>query len=98
MNRFNDTILTQFPKKVELKCFNPIPIDPYLDYMEKILQPKRIVGTYIHRETNTKRKKAKECIHQNSTLKAQVESYLIKNVPIFRFCNKCMATAEDRLF
>jgi hypothetical protein len=45
-----------------IKCFNPIPIQPYLEYMSGRLQRKRIETTYVHRDTNKKRKKKKECI------------------------------------
>lgn len=94
MNRFEQKPLRSNTK---LKCFNPIPIDPYLEYMGSILQPRRFVNEYLHKDTNTKRNKTEECIHSNSTLKAKVEDYLVKNVAVFKFCHECMGTKNDLL-
>jgi hypothetical protein len=97
MERFDDNYLLELPSNMHLKCFNPIPIDPYLDYMEGILQPKRFPTSYVHRETNLKRNKTAECIHSNATLKNEVAKYLTENVPVFRFCKECMGSKDDLL-
>jgi hypothetical protein len=80
-----------------LKCFNPIPIEPYIEYMGSLLQTRRFVTPYIHKDTNIKRNETEECIHHNDTLKEQVELYLVKHVPIFQFCHQCMGTNNDIL-
>merc|ERR1719410_53970 len=52
--------LTYLPR-FDLYCFNPIPIDPYIEYMSTILQAKKYKPEpYIHRDTNSKRKKSEE--------------------------------------
>ena len=97
MERFEEHRIQLLPSNVSLKCYNAIPIQPYLDYMETILEPKRIPSEYVHRATNEKRNKTAECIHSNDTLKAEVTKYLEENSDIFKFCKKCMGS-EDMLF
>lgn len=80
-----------------LKCFNPIPMEPYIEYMSERLQPRRFVEPYIHRATNKKRNKATECLLTDATLQAQVKEYLIENYPIFQFCDQCMGSENDLL-
>lgn len=108
MNRFDDqldittnaaaaTSNTITTRKVSMKCFNPIPIDPYLEYMGTKLQPKRLVRSYVHRTTNTPRHKDQECLRfeKNGHLRDQLKQYLAQNIPIFRFCHKCVGSKDD---
>lgn len=92
MNRFQDISLN---KNIHLKCFDPIPIESYIEYMGSILQPRRFVATYVHKDTNSHRNKTEECIHSNEKLKVQVEQYLVENVDVFRFCNRCIGSEND---
>jgi hypothetical protein len=94
MFRFSGKLKNE--RNVHLKCFNPIPIQPYLDYMGARLQPRRISTHYVHRETNTKRSIAKECIWENPTVAAKVAAILGK-IDYYRFCNQCIGSTNDLL-
>ena len=85
------------PANTTMKCFNPIPIENYLEFMSKKLQPKRMPRSYVHRDTNKPRKKDMECLLKDEILQAQVEKYLIQNYPLFRFCHECMGSPDDLL-
>jgi len=82
-------------KNITLKCFNPIPIEPYLDYMTQFLQPRRIIEPYIHRDFNRPRNKTNECIW-NSPKKQEVLNIMMK-MPYYRFCNSCIGGKDDLL-
>ena len=101
MNRFDDQAAYNWDPNVTapvtLKCFDPIPIDPYIDYMATKLQPRRFVRSYVHRETNLPHDKKQECLRYNEGLRATVTQYLTENVPIFRFCKGCVGTKDDLL-
>ena len=94
MSRYDDA-LKQL-ENVHLKCFNPIPIDSYVDYMSGILQARRISTKYVHRETNRPRNKDKECIWKNPKVAEEVNAILLKT-PYYRFCDKCMGSPNDLL-
>ncbi|KAG7345128.1 hypothetical protein IV203_032659 [Nitzschia inconspicua] len=95
MNRFLNIPLRN---NMHLKCFNPIPTEPYIHYMGRLLQPRRFTHAYVHKDTNKMRNKTEECIHGSMTLKGEVERYLIENIDIFRFCHKCMGSENDLFF
>lgn len=93
-NRF-DSMLTRIPD-LTLKCFNPIPIDPYLDYMGNFLQRRRIETTPVHRDTNKPRDKSRECIWNNETAKTTVHQLLMK-IDYHKFCQDCIGGEHDLL-
>ena len=99
MNRFgkNLTLISSSSNDVTLKCFNPIPIDPYLEYMSKFLQRRRLETSCIHRPTNDKRQKDKECIWNNKEVADRVLEILLKNVEYYSFCNECTGSDNDLL-
>ena len=86
---------------ISLKCYNAIPIEPYLQYMGTLLQPKRIVGKYVHRDTNKPRNKEAECLLHDLELQEQVKQFLISTTAVyahvFKCCHRCMGT-KDELF
>ena len=94
-------LLEQFQKndtsRISMKCFNPIPIDPYLEHMGKILQPRRMQRSYIHRSMNKPRNKDMECLRHDDALAEKVRSLLVEKVNIFTFCNQCMGSQDDLL-
>jgi hypothetical protein len=80
-----------------MKCFNPIPIEPYLEYMSGRLQRKRIENTYVHRDTNKKRKKNDECIWKKRDVKKKVQEIMLKEHDVYGWCNECMGSKDDLL-
>ncbi|CAJ1937932.1 unnamed protein product [Cylindrotheca closterium] len=96
--RFSDKL--QEYSKLPLKCFNPIPMEPYEEYMGNILQPKRMpVTNIVHRTTNQARPKTKECIFEpeNKDLKNRVEKLLLEMYDYHRFCDTCAGSENDLL-
>jgi hypothetical protein len=90
--------LTKFSSNATLKCFNPIPVDPYLEYMGQFLQRKRIEATYFHRATNDKRQKDMECIFwKNNTQVADRVLELLLEIDYYSFCQECMGSDNDLL-
>jgi hypothetical protein len=83
-------------KNVHLRCFNPIPIDSYMNYLSGILQPRRISMNYVHRDTNYPRDKDKECIWRHPQIAEEVYAILLK-MPFYRFCDQCMGSPDDLL-
>ena len=86
-----------------VKCFDPIPIHPYLDYMGKILQRKRIETSYLHQFKNNKSRNhidptsnENECIWERQDLQHQVRQ-LLKRIDYYRFCHKCLGGNNDLL-
>jgi hypothetical protein len=81
-----------------LKCFNPIPIEPYLEFMSKRLQRKRINdSTYFHRTTNKPRNKDLECIWNEPDVVTQVRDIMLQNYDFYGFCDECMGSKDDLL-
>ena len=93
LNRFNDVLARNV--KLDLKCFNPIPIDPYIEYMGDRLQGKRKEGLYIHRDTNRLRNKDKECIWRMPDIERKVRDILVNDYGFFRFCDVCLGTEKE---
>ena len=86
-------------KNHSVKCFNPIPVEPYMAYMDERLQHKRIPATYMHRGTNKKRHKERECLyHENNTeIANKVTQYLVQKVPYYRWCHQCLRDPDMNL-
>jgi hypothetical protein len=94
---------TRFSRNLEklqntnVKCFNPIPIQPYLEYMSGKLQRKRIENTYVHRDTNKPRKKKAECIWNEPDVAKKVRNIMLKEHDLYGWCNECMGSKDDLL-
>jgi hypothetical protein len=82
-----------------IKCFNPIPIEPYLEYMSERLQRKRIESTYVHRSTNKQRNKDGECIwnEAQANVSQKVRNIMVKENDLYGWCEKCMGSKDDLL-
>jgi hypothetical protein len=93
-DRFDENLLQD--KHLSLKCFDPLPIHPYLDYMGQLLERKRLETDYIHRSTNMPRDKTTECIWELPDLQDQVRR-LLRRLDYYRFCAKCMGSKDDLL-
>ena len=87
MQDFND---------IDIKCFDPLPVNNYLDYMGNILQRKRIESEYIHRATNAPRHKDRECVwNQSDQWKAHLKRILRHNYEYWAFCDECMGSDDE---
>ncbi|KAL7462255.1 hypothetical protein ACHAXS_002640 [Conticribra weissflogii] len=92
-NRFNSEL--EHDTSIHLKCFNPIPVDRYLDYMGTLLQPKRIQSEYIHRESNKPRNKTAECLWTaGEEFKTKVYDILMA-MDYYNFCSRCMGSKHE---
>jgi hypothetical protein len=95
LSRFSRALGKQ--QNTNLKCFNPIPIEPYLEYMSKRLQRKRIESDYVHRDTNTPRNKDLECIWKEPHVANQVRDILLQEYDLYGWCEECMGSKDDLL-
>lgn len=90
-----DPLIFEIPNTT-VKCFDPIPIDPYIDYMGTILQRKRIESDYFHRASNKPRHKEQECLwNQSDDFKERVKQAMMKQYPYYEFCDKCMGSTDE---
>mmetsp|Transcript_428 Transcript_428/g.792 ORF Transcript_428/g.792 Transcript_428/m.792 type:complete len:91 (-) Transcript_428:265-537(-) len=85
--------------KIEVKCFNPIPIQPYVDYMGGILQHKRVQTDFVHRASNKPRNKAAECLPKDVALQQKVLAIMKehKNGLFCQYCEACRGSADELL-
>ena len=80
-----------------LKCFDPIPVDRYLDYMEKFLQPRRLPANHIHRFTSLVRNKTHDCVWGNDDIADRVQQLMVQNHPYYRWCHDCLLDPNRNL-
>lgn len=92
--RFKSNLLEN--PNITLKCFDPIPIEPYIEYMSGILQRRRFETDYTHRSSNTVRNVSDECIWNNPSVRAKVKDILLKK-PYYHYCDQCVGTSDDLL-
>ena len=80
----------------DVKCFDPIPVEKYVDYMGNILQPRRLEVPHVHRSSNQRRNRDVECIwkDENTHVAKQVMDILMKD-PYYSFCMNCTGTTND---
>lgn len=81
---------------ITLKCFNPVPIEPYLHYMDRFLERKRIESNYVHRDSNEPRHKDKECVWKNQSVADRVRG-ILKEYDYYQWCQQCIGTENDLL-
>ncbi|KAL7571325.1 hypothetical protein ACA910_007644 [Epithemia clementina (nom. ined.)] len=81
------------------KCFDAIPVEPYLDYMGQRLQRKRKPAQYTHRSTNVKRDEKRECLLQpeNKALAERVGKLLVEHYDYFAWCQDCLQDSRRNL-
>jgi len=82
---------------MERKCFNPIPVENYVEYMGQFLQPRRKEVPYYHPVMNKPRDKGSECLETDLEAQAYVRELLITRYPYYRFCNECIGSTNDLL-
>ena len=95
IKRFQNNILT-YPN-MTVKCFNPLPIGTYVDYMSKKLQRKRVENRYVHRETNVPRNKTDECLLSQPESAAKARDLLVSQFDYYNFCDSCMSSPQTNL-
>ena len=94
-NRFQAEKIKTF-ENAQFKCFDPMPPKRYIDYMANILQERRVVPEYVHRSTNKKRVKEKECLSSMDKEKLDLLSELLKEYwGLFNFCEECMGSENE---
>ena len=80
---------------IDLKCFDSVPADKYVQYMGTILQHKRIDSEYAFRPSNQPREKEEECLWSaGEDFQAQVLSILMKH-EYYAFCEQCLGTDQE---
>ena len=95
-NRFQAEEIKTFGENARFKCFDPMPPTRYIDYMANILQERRVVPEYVHRATNKKRVKEKECLWSMDKEKLDLLSKLLKeHWGLFNFCEECMGSENE---
>jgi len=95
-DRFSNNLKTM--KGITLKCFNPVPVEDYIQYMSTRLQRKRIPPEpYVHVATNRDREKRQECIWKSPALQDELRTFLIENVEYYNFCHSCIGSKDDIL-
>lgn len=77
-----------------LKCFNAVPVEPYLEYMDPFLQRKRKEATYVHRSSNKPRNKDDECIWKNAKV-AERTLKILQKYDYYRWCQECLGGDND---
>ncbi|KAL7577976.1 hypothetical protein ACA910_007595 [Epithemia clementina (nom. ined.)] len=89
----------QLARNRTLKCFDPMPVDRYLEYMGQRLQPKRVPAPYIARTTNQRHDQQEECIwkSENAPLAQQVIDLLLQTYPYYGWCSLCMSDPQRNL-
>jgi hypothetical protein len=95
LGRFRNELLTY--SNTSIKCFDPIPIDGYIDYMSSKLQRKRVENQYVHRETNSPRQKSSECLRTQPDVASKVRELLLTTYDYYRFCDTCMSSDKNLL-
>ncbi len=93
-NRFSAKLL--HVKNLTLRCFNPTPMEPYIAYIDRFLERKRIEVTYVHRNTNNARDRNDECIWKNQKVMDLVKE-ILSSFDYYRWCNHCIGS-ENELF
>lgn len=95
-NRFSYGI--KLIKNTSLKCFDfKLSFTKYLEYMDGLLQKKRLSNEYVSRKTNRPRNRTSECIWSNAERKQELEEFLIREVDYYRFCSNCLGSTDDLL-
>jgi hypothetical protein len=95
ISRFSRALEKQ--KNIDLKCFNPIPMEPYLEYMGERLQRKRIEASFFHRDSNTPRDKGSECIWNEPDVAKQVRAIMLAEYDYYGWCEECLGSKDDLL-
>lgn len=101
MGRFHKDWLsmnaTQVNKdNVRVRCFNSIPVEPYMTYMDTLLQKRRIPGKYYPHATNPTRNKTNECVLDlPEETKEKIRNILIRKHYYMKFCDQCMGTEQE---
>jgi hypothetical protein len=103
-SRFSTTLLLNSSdnnNNIDLKCFNPFPLENYIHYMKDKLHSRRFpVLHYQQRTTNQQHEKATECIWDSTSAdyKQKVIQLLIEKHPYMKFCSDCIGSKNELQF
>jgi hypothetical protein len=91
-------------QSINLKCFQPFPIESYINYMGNHLRQRKIEPQYYIRSTNKQRNKNDECLLSSNDKYATNIQYLnevrqllmkIDTDGYYKFCNNCLGTQNE---
>jgi hypothetical protein len=96
-DRFQAKQIGDYSPHIQFKCFAPIPVSRYIEYMAQILQERRVVVTQpVNRETNKKRDKSVECIwNMTDSEKSRLVDAMKEQWDFYDFCEKCMGSENE---
>ncbi|OEU23493.1 hypothetical protein FRACYDRAFT_233662 [Fragilariopsis cylindrus CCMP1102] len=100
-SRFSTTLLlnnSDNNNNIDLKCFNPFPLENYIHYMKDKLTSRRFpVLHYQQRTTNQQHEKSTECIWDSTSFdyKQKVIQLLIEEHPYMKFCSDCIGSNNE---
>lgn len=91
--RYSHSLQEQF----DVKCYSfQNQFTKYIDHMSTILSHRRFESKpLIKRLTNRERNKENECIWNNDDVRKKVEKFLVKEVPYYQFCDKCIGSENE---
>jgi hypothetical protein len=91
-------------KSINLKCFQPFPMESYINYMGNHLRKRKIESQYYIRSTNKQRNKNDECLLSSNDKYATNIQYLnevrqllmkIDTDGYYKFCDNCLGTQNE---
>eukprot|EP00542_Grammatophora_oceanica_P009133 CAMPEP_0194044652 /NCGR_PEP_ID=MMETSP0009_2-20130614/16090_1 /TAXON_ID=210454 /ORGANISM="Grammatophora oceanica, Strain CCMP 410" /LENGTH=279 /DNA_ID=CAMNT_0038689229 /DNA_START=141 /DNA_END=980 /DNA_ORIENTATION=+ len=88
----NNSSSTSTTTTTTFKCFDPIPLERYMDYMSTKLQPRKKPFDYIR--VSKPRNKETECIWDHPKLLERVKNVLLKT-DYYQFCDECTGSEND---
>mmetsp|Transcript_33585 Transcript_33585/g.77473 ORF Transcript_33585/g.77473 Transcript_33585/m.77473 type:complete len:247 (+) Transcript_33585:604-1344(+) len=84
---------------IRVKCFSsPSRMGDYLEYVGSRLQRKSFESKYVHRNTNPRRKRDRECVWKDDSYREKIKKYLMRHESgYFKFCDSCIGSKDDLL-
>ena len=93
-NRFSIEMLNL--SHTAVKCFNPIPVDPYIEHMSKLLQRRKVTHEYKFKSMNRDRDRSTECLWNNTVIQEKVLQ-LMREKEYYKWCESCLGSENDLL-
>ena len=98
-DRFNYKLVNgQILPNGNVKCYDyQVQFTKYINYMNDILQMKKLQSVYVQTETNTARNKSAECVWGSglTELRENIIAYLMQKYDYYSFCDSCIGSKRD---